>query len=250
MLTRAITSLQHPIVKKIIKLKSQAKYRDELKLFVLATDKIIQEAATYDEIETLLYLENSTFHLQLKAKEKIEVSCDVLDKCLGYHSSDTCLAIFKIRPPKLNLLFPWLILDQVQDPGNLGTLLRSALAFGFKTIILTKGSCDIYNDKAIKSSRGANFHLEIHECSSDEFLALAKERKASLFFADAKGENIEKISFSPQTAIILGNEGHGVSLEIRSQSKPIAILMEKEVESLNVAIAGSIIMHQVKTKSL
>ena len=250
MLTRAITSLQHPIVKKIIKLKAKPKYRDELKLFVLSTDKIIAEAAEAQEIETLLYLENSTFHLKLKAKERFPVTQEVLDKCLGYHSSDTCVALFKIYPPAMNFPYPWLVLDEVQDPGNMGTLLRSALAFGFKTVILIQGSCDLFNDKAIKSSRGANFHLEVHECSTEEFLSLAQEKKGSLFYADAKGTAIEKTTFGHNTVIILGNEGHGVSLAIRSKASPIAIPMEKEMESLNVAIAGSIIMYQVKTQAI
>ncbi len=245
MLARVISSLQHPIVKKICKLRTDSHFRKEKNLTILTSDVIIEEVNRSHEIETLLYLQKSNLKDQLKAKEMICVTEDILEKTQGYKSQDTTLAVLKIPPSSNNYTFPWLVLDNVQDPGNLGTLMRSALAFGFKTIILTPGCSDPYHEKVNKGAKGANFHLDIHQMTADDFLVLAKSFKATLYYADASGENIESISFHDKSIIILGNEGHGVSQNLKRWANPAAIKMENLSESLNVAIAGSIMMYHI-----
>jgi len=245
MLARVISSLQHPIVKKICKLKTDSKFRKEENLVPLTGDTIISEVSRSQEIALLLYIEDTTFKDQIKAKEKISVTSEILEKCLGYKSKDTCIALVSV-PQSLNLYpYPWLALDTVQDPGNLGTLFRSALAFGFKTIFLLSDSCDPFNDKALKSARGSTFLLEIHQIDYANFIQLIKEKKVEVLFADAKGTLMEKFSFKRESVLVLGNEGHGVNQIIQHEGKPLAIKMTKDCESLNVAIAGSIIMSQM-----
>ncbi len=245
MLARAISSLQHPIIKKVCKLKTDRKLRKEENLIPLTGDTIIKEVSIAHEVTLLLYLEGSTFKDLIKAKEKISVTSEVLEKCLGYKSKDTCIALIALKE-ELNLYpYPWLALDSVQDPGNVGTLLRSAVAFGFKTIFLLAESCDPFNDKALKSARGATFHLEIHQMDYETFLNLVKEQNIEVLFADSKGVLMEKFSFKRESDLVLGNEGHGVDQTIQQAGKAIAIKMSKDCESLNVAIAGSIIMAQM-----
>ena len=240
---RIINSLQHPIVKKICKLKKDPSYRKEEGLIVISKDSILQELNNYFDIEILLHLTLSPLKQKIRAKEKIEVSQQVLEKCIGYSSNDTGVALISIPDTKNSYSFPWLVLDGVQDPGNIGTLLRSALAFNFKTIFLLPPCCDIYNDKALKAARGATFHLEIHTIEEDTFIDLCKQKSAPFFYADAKGQNIDNFIFPEHFVLIMGNEGHGVSETIRKKGKGISIPMNPITESLNVSIAGAILMH-------
>jgi TrmH family RNA methyltransferase len=244
MLTRLISSLQHPIVKKICKLRQDNAFRKTEGLIVLSKDTILEEVNQKETFETLLFLEGSTVYKKLKSKEFIPVTRAVLEKCLGYESKDTCVALLKTPNPLKNYSFPWLVLDGIQDPGNLGTLLRSALAFNFKTIILLEPSADPYNDKSIKSARGATFHLEIHQMNHQKFIQLVKPKNSSIVYADAKGQPLKTIEFPNNLVLVLGNEGHGVSSTIQQLGKAIAVEMNPLSESLNVAIAGSIIMYK------
>ena len=240
---RVINSLQHPLVKKICKLKKDPSYRKEANQIVVSKDSIIQEINNHFDIDLLLYLPLSPLNQQIRAKEKVEVSQQVLEKCLGYSSNDTCVALVSIPQTKNLYSFPWLVLDGVQDPGNLGTLIRSALAFNFKTIFLLPPCCDIYNDKAIKAARGATFHLEIHSLEESEFLDLCKQKSVSFFYADAKGQNVDNFEFPKNFVLMMGNEGHGVSDTLRKKGQGISIPMNPITESLNVSIAGAILMH-------
>lgn len=246
MLARAITSLQHPIVKKIIKLKEDSSFRFSEQLFVLTSDKIIAEANRTHPIQLLLHLPDAVLAKQLNAKEKITVSKEVLLKCVGNVNQDTCLAVFPLLTPSADYRFPWLIFDSIQDPGNIGTLMRSAMAFNFPTLFFLDQCCDVYNDKVINAARGAHFHLSFHAMSSQAILALIAEKKGFLYYADMHGLPLEKMPGTPRACLVLGNEGRGVLQKIKSCGQPLTIPMAQGVESLNVAVAGSIIMHEMK----
>ncbi|NBO23624.1 MAG: RNA methyltransferase [Chlamydiae bacterium] len=244
--SRLISSLQHPLVKKICKLKEDNSYRNEHHLIVVTKDSIIQEIEPHHPIEILLYLEGSPFHKILKAKESYAVTKEVLKKCLGYESKDALVAVFKKPVEKKNFSFPWLVLDGIQDPGNVGTLFRSALAFDFKTVILLEGCSDPYHDKTIKAARGSTFFLDIHSFSISSFLSLCETKEAKIYYAAAHSTPLKSIEFDKNTALVLGNEGHGVCQQVQKIGEGIGIKMNPLSESLNVAIAGSILMHEWK----
>lgn len=246
MLARAITSLQHPIVKKIIKLKEDSSFRLSEKLFVLTSDKIIAEANRTHPIKLLLHLAESPLAKQLSAAEKISVSKEVLLKCIGNVNQDTCVALFSLLTPLDDYRFPWLVFDSIQDPGNIGTLMRSGVAFNFPTLFFLDQCCDIYNDKVISAARGAHFHICCHALSSQELLALVDEKKGFVYYADTRGLPVEKMPGVPRVCLVLGNEGRGVSPKIKGYGQPLTIPMAEGVESLNVAVAGSIIMHEMR----
>lgn len=150
-----------------------------------------------------------------------------------------------------------LALDGVQDPGNLGTLLRSAAGMGWGGVFLLPGCCDPFNDKALRASRGAALSLPIQKGDAAALVYACGAHGLQSLAASASGEDAEGISrerLSSQSSasegegrdgvcLILGSEGQGVSEDIRSLCREVAIPMAGGVDSLNVGVAGGILMH-------
>ena len=131
---------------------------------------------------------------------------------------------------------PFLILDRIQDPGNLGTILRTASAFNFNTIYLID-CADPWSQKSIRSAMGAQFHLNIHKYNPDHI------KGSTIYIADLNGTPLSAIKPTAPFGIIMGNEGRGVSAELKRLPHQVVTIPIKNVESLNVAVAGGIIMH-------
>lgn len=147
----------------------------------------------------------------------------------------------ELSAPKTNFL----VIDTLQDPGNVGTLIRTAVACGFKHIYLLD-SVKATNSKLVRSSVGTIFNAKIYSTSKDEFAKLAKDNNLVIYKADMNGENVFKAKFQGIVGIAIGNEGQGVSEKISSLcSKTLSIPMEKGVESLNAAVSGAVIMYQI-----
>ena len=105
-----------------------------------------------------------------------------------------------------------LILDQVQDPGNLGTLLRTSLALGWEGVIATPGTVDFFNDKALRASQGAIFRLPYCYKTPEEIIAWANTKQIAIWIGDANGPPLKERNFHPPLALVLSNEGQGLSL--------------------------------------
>ena len=143
-----------------------------------------------------------------------------------------------------------LLLDGLQDPGNIGTLIRSALGFGIDLVVLSNDSVDLYNDKLIRSSQGALFKVKTVQKDIKEMISLLKKHNIKVFGTSLKnGKNLTSYEKMSSYGLILGNEGNGVKKDILSISdENIFIEMNQELESLNVAISGAIIMHYFYSK--
>ena len=139
------------------------------------------------------------------------------------------------------------MLDEIQDPGNLGTIIRSSVAFNIDTIILSKTCVDLYNSKVIRSTQGMLFHINIIISDLKEIVMnLKKENYQILSTKVDGGKNIKEFKTSDKLAIIMGNEGNGVSAEIMNLSDNFVYIdMNKNCESLNVAVATSIILYEL-----
>ncbi|MFH1387655.1 MAG: RNA methyltransferase [bacterium] len=136
----------------------------------------------------------------------------------------------------------------VQDPGNLGTIIRSADAFGATGIILSKGTVDLYNPKVIRSSMGSLFHLPIVTTEDEkETIMYLKEKGVKIIATDAKASKIcSAVDLSGPVAIILGNEGEGLSTEITEMvAESVRIPMVGQAESLNVGMSASVLLYEV-----
>jgi RNA methyltransferase, TrmH family len=140
-----------------------------------------------------------------------------------------------------------LVLDGVQDPGNVGSILRTAAALGATATIALPGTVDLWNAKVIRSSMGAQFaHASLH-ANLDETLAFLQKKGIELWAADAGGAPLERREASPRLAVAVGNEGSGISPEIRAKArKTISLPIVRTVESLNVAIAAGIILYELR----
>lgn len=138
-----------------------------------------------------------------------------------------------------------LVLDGLNDPGNLGTLLRTALSFGWQGVYVLPNTCDLFNEKVIRAARGAHFHLQFEQSSTSKFISFAIQNHFQVLIADPKGLPFHTVPLSEKIMLILGNESLGASEELKKQYTMISISMKKNVESLNVAIAGSILLYSL-----
>lgn len=146
-----------------------------------------------------------------------------------------------VGKPKTN----YLIIDGLQDPGNVGSLIRTACACGFEYVYLVD-SVKVTNSKLIRSSVGTIFNIKVMELSRKDFIKLAKQWKLDLLKADMHGVNIFDFSAKDIVGVVVGNEGQGVSKEISSICETsVSIPMKNNVESLNASVSGSIIMYEI-----
>jgi RNA methyltransferase, TrmH family len=148
-----------------------------------------------------------------------------------------CKKINPIRASKKILM-----LDDVQDPDNVGALIRSATAFGFVHVILSIRSADLYNEKTIRAAKGSIFDVYVERKPLNQAITSLKKEGYTILFADAHEEGM--IVKKDQIVLILGNEGHGVNQEIRALADASVTIPTEHVESLNVSVAGGILMYE------
>ncbi|MDN3504681.1 MAG: RNA methyltransferase [Rhabdochlamydiaceae bacterium] len=244
--TRFIRSLQHPIVKHLTKLNKLKPYRIESNSLILQGDQVIKELSNTLKFKCLLHEQGSKISFKIDDScEVYEVSKEILKKISNLSTPQSLLA--EVAMPSFAdklTLSPLLILDQVSDPGNLGTLIRSALAFNFTQIVLLEGCCDPFNDKALRSARGATFFVSLFSKSLNELKLDPMYSGFTLYSADMKGENIKAVKPQMPYGLVMGHESKGISDLIKNESELVSIKMDDRVESLNVGVAGSILMHE------
>jgi len=140
----------------------------------------------------------------------------------------------------------FLILDRIQDPGNMGTIIRTAAATGYFDIVLID-TVDPFNPKAVRSSSSGVFFVNFHKMSEAQVLELAASH--DIISATAEGENVFEMKQIPQRfGLVIGNEAGGVSDKIKNASKLVALPMEDKVESLNAAVSASVLMYVLKNR--
>lgn len=233
-----IKSSKNNLIKMINKLKKK-KFRNEKNLFLIETRKMIDEAIKSNRnIEYIIQKESN----ELVYDNSILIEDNLFNEISNLVTPDGYMAIVsKYNEDKLSENI--LILDNIQDPGNMGTLIRSAEAFGYNTII-SINSVDYYNEKVLRSTMGSIFRLNLIE-TNYEFINTLNDYK--IYIADMNGEDFREIESSQKKAIVIGNEGNGISEEIKKiPHKLVKIPMQGKVESLNAAVSGSILMSTLK----
>lgn len=137
-----------------------------------------------------------------------------------------------------------LVLDAVQDPGNAGTLVRAAAAFGLDGVVALDGTVDLWGPKAVRASAGLVFRVPVVRCDTAEALDWFRALEVGVWLADADGEDVAALGHPSAFALVVGNEGAGVRPEIAaSAERAVAVPMRGPAESLNVGIAGSILLY-------
>jgi TrmH family RNA methyltransferase len=143
-----------------------------------------------------------------------------------------------------------LLLDGVQDPGNAGTLIRAARAFGLTGVFALEGTVDPFNPKVVRASAGAVAHLPVLRLPWAEVSSWLQDKGVPLFVADAKGEDVRSVAIEPPWALAVGNEGAGPRRELMEGSARIlAVPMEPGVDSLNASLAGAILLFALSASS-
>lgn len=250
---KEISSIDNPLIKKIVKLE-QKKYRDRENAFVCSGFNVINEIVEKHDIECLFVREDLKQHEAVRACVKREVdvaavSGDLFKKISDTETAQGIMAIVKKTsiPIKNIERSSYVIIECIQDPGNLGTIIRSADAAGISQVVIVKGTVDIYSPKAVRACAGSLFRVSIKFTDNiTEATDYVKKMGAYIFAAKPDvGEAYYNCSIARNVAIIIGNEGSGVSEKAEHASDDIInIPMTGNIESLNAGVAASIIMFE------
>jgi len=240
-----LTSRSNPVCVHLRKLGKNKKYRDEQGLFICDGMKLLNEAISSDtEIEIIL--------------TTVELNCVLPPNTRVYHTESSLLDSLSPLDNHQGILFSCrrkltgdcnyrsgthILLDNIQDPGNIGTIIRSANAFDIGSIIITEGCADIYNPKTIRASMGAIFKQHIGKLSQQDIYDL---KKSGIRFSGASNTDCSvdiRNADLNNTIIIVGNEGQGISGELLQLcGEMIKIPVSPDCDSINAAVAASIIM--------
>lgn len=237
-----ITSTDNKKIKELVKLK-QKKYRDSENKFIIETENLIKEAYIEGRLEEVYILENEELSFDIDCPVYY-VTEKVMDRIKSINTSKY-IGICSKKDSNEYIGKRFLMLDKVSDPGNLGTIIRSAVAFNIDTLILSDDSCDVYNDKTIRATEGALFRLNIIREPLIEALNNLEKLNINIYGTDViKGENINTVDKN-NFCVIMGNEGSGISDKVKNKIDKYIHLRTNNVESLNVAVATSIILYEL-----
>ncbi len=236
-----ISSTDNFKIKEIKKL-SNKKYRDILDLFIVEGEHLVNEAYKSGYLKEVLLVEDSNFNIDIN---KTYVSKKVMKSISMLESPSNVLGICNKLNESKELGDNILILDNIQDPGNLGTIIRSSIAFNVSSIILSEDTVDIYNDKVIRSSQGMMFNINIYRTNIIEKINELKDKGYFIYGTDVKaGIELKSIVKKDKSVIIIGNEGQGINEDIKNLCDQfIYINMNNKCESLNASVATSIILY-------
>ncbi len=250
-----ITSNQNSKIKLVRALLGRSKERREAGAFVAEGVRLVEEAvkvnwkfrfALYDETLSTrgkLQVEG----LKLKGLDVEEVSASVMKSISETEAPQGILAVLEFTdlplPQSPNFI---LIPDQIRDPGNLGTLLRSAAAAGVQAVLIPPDTTDVFAPKVLRSGMGAHFRLPIHSMTWEEIEQVVKLEGLQVLIADMDGRSCWEMDLRQPMALVIGSEAEGVSESARKLANgKIGIPMAGEVESLNAGVAGSVLMFEV-----
>lgn len=239
-----ITSLDNDNVKKWKKL-CKKKYRDEFGIYLVEGEHLVEEAYKSGVLDKVIVLDGESYSYD----NIIYVSYEVMKAISSLDTPNRIMGVCKKKESSELVGKKYLLLDGVQDPGNLGTIVRSAVAFNIDTIVLSDDTVDLYNPKVLRSTQGMIFHTNIIECDLVDVINQLHSNDITVYGTDVNNgidarelSDLDKTSF----ALIMGNEGNGVRKEIKELcDKNLYINMNENVESLNVGVATSILLYEL-----
>jgi len=240
-----ISSSSNSHIKQIVKIRKDKNTRKAEGKVLIVGKKAIQDAQKRKAIHTFITTKKIVGK-RPKAKKILQVTKKVMKKITNVKSPEDVAAIIEIGEDEIKDKNYVLILDNISDPGNLGTIIRSANAFNFNLIIISNRSTDPYSEKALRAAKGATFFIPIKIFKENEIIDFIKDNKLNAYLADIKGVDIDKIDFEKPIALIVSNESKGPSVWAKKIAKSFTIPIKKDIDSLNAAIAGSIAMFKMR----
>ena len=239
-----ITSLDNDRIKNYIKLKDR-KYRKKTNTFIVEGMHLVEEAIKEDLVIELIVEKDTKISTSLPI---VYVTKEIINKISEMESPSNIMALCKIRESNI-IGDKILMLDEIQDPGNLGTIIRSAKAFNVDTIVLSPNTVDIYNPKVIRATQGMVFHTNIVIKDLIPTIDELKQNEIPIYGTKVdNGKDVRELKANGKNkyCLIMGNEGNGVSKEILDKCDVyLYIKMNKNVESLNVGVATSILLYEL-----
>ena len=236
---------------KFLKSLSQKKYRIQSQKFLVEGKRIVKELIQSKALIDQIYVsedfinKNADFILFESNINYEIVSNEVISKIKNTESSQEVFAICLIKNNfDFQIHTPILILDNISDPGNLGTLLRSASWYDINNVLVSNNSVDIYNPKVVRSAMGAHFHIDnLQQLSEEKILSIVNNESINTIAATLNGISHKDLNLSKNWALILGNEAHGVTESLLdSADEQVSIPKLGNMESLNVGVAGSVLI--------
>ncbi|WP_158637908.1 TrmH family RNA methyltransferase [Spiroplasma monobiae] len=238
-----ITSVNNNLIEEVLSFK-ETKVQKEKNKYIIEGLKMV-ELAIQKEVVEMILVEERLFDKYKHLPNVVEISDNVSKKISDLKTNQGIFAVCKIIENKEYIDSNYLILDGIQDPGNLGTLIRSAYAFGFKNVICSKDSVSFYNPKVLRATQSNHFDLCLKNEDLTFFIDKLKQRNIIIVGTILRSESssVDEVK-GEQVALILGNEGQGISKAVTQKLNiNIKIKTNPDLESLNVAIAGSILMN-------
>lgn len=248
-----ITSTSNETIKYFISLNDK-KTRMNAKRFIVEGYHLVNEASKTNLLEAII----STDEKELKKINNVKrylVNDAIINKIATTKNPQNILGIVKMLDHNTTNLLPiikgnktkLIMLDDVNDPGNLGTIIRTAAGLGYDGIIMSPNTVDLYNEKVIRSTQGVMFKIPIIKANLQEIIKLLKKEKVfCIGTALTNAKDVKHITKKDKFAICLGNEAKGISKEVLdNMDENVKIAMKNDVESLNVSIAAGIIMYEM-----
>lgn len=250
-----ITSLSSPLIKEAIKEK---KNRRQNNIFIEGLRLLETAVDSGGEINRVFYTktfksENEKFLSQIsrKSNDLIETTDNILSRLSDTETPQGIVAIasympFQLHELKLKTMPLLVVADGIQDPGNLGTIIRTSDAAGADAVIVLQGTCDVFMPKAIRSTAGSIFNIPVVYSDRDDLIRWLKEKQISLFVTDViASETVYDLDLSRPLAFVFGNEAHGASEGIKDKADAVlSIPILGRAESLNVASSAAICLYE------
>ncbi|ASZ09014.1 RNA methyltransferase [Mesoplasma chauliocola] len=247
-----ITSTSNNKIKEIVKIRDDKKFQSEKKAFFIEGLHMVEEAIKRNIVFEIFTKENMLERIEnVNEIRTTLISDSVAEKISSTKTNQGIFAICELIENEIDYSENILLLDQIQDPGNMGTLIRSAACFNFQTVIASSNSVSFYNPKVLRSTQGNLFSVNL---VNDDLIKTINNLKQKNFLIigtvlnnDSKPFKKTEFNQNQKYALIIGNEAKGINHDLYSLIDiNINIEMSNEVESLNAAIAGSIIMYNIK----
>lgn len=253
---KIIESAENEKIKLLKKLKRK-KYRDQLDLFCSESPVVIYDALRSGEKHEALFLSRDLAESDNQKICRIKKDCaefflinEKLNKSFSALQTPSGIcAIYKKRKQKINFRENIIYLNGISDPGNFGTILRTALAFNFKNIVLDEQCADLYNPKTVSAAREAIFKLSFAQDNNLELFQKIKTEMKIIATDISAEKNLEAINIPQRFCLVLGNESEGVNEKILKLSdKVLKIKTSEKINSLNVAVASGIILYRLENR--
>lgn len=254
-----ISSESNSQIKEIIKLQKQARERKKTKKFIVEGIKMVLEAINFKKLDKM-YVSESAFEktAQNIGKKLEEISYEIVSDNVFKQISDTVtpqgvLAVVNMPEYDIKDILSdekksWVLLDDLRDPGNLGTIVRTSEGAGMSGVIMSRESVDLFNPKVVRSTMGAIFRVPFcYVDSLNDVIAQINNCGYEVYATAMEGSKVyDQVDYTKGAAFVIGNEANGVSDEVlKKASARIRIPMEGKLESLNAAVSAAIVMYEI-----